>query len=150
MSKCWLSRSKWAAMQPYCVERWGGFARQSRWERSEVSASLTHIQRVWILMSQQRDESRAQWVIDHTWISLLPVNSFWVMDKPGLWSGPAGLCLSVHAYVCAFTCSSTVSVCVCVCFVFKQTHGRTWTCVQVDELAVITNQSYVQRLCKFH
>lgn len=96
-------------------------------ERSETAGALTQIQQVWILMSQLRKKCRAQWVIDHTWISLLPVNSFWVMDKPGLWSGPTALYslgerVCVFVYVgglrvngCGCSCVSVLTVQQCVC-----------------------------------
>lgn len=118
------------------MEGWGQFAaiqtESIGEEQSEMAGSLTQIQQVWILMRQQRNKSRAQWVIDHTWISSLPVNSLWVMDKPGLWSGPTAL-YSVGKRVCVHVCewfvgewvcelmcvwvylkSNTVCVCVCV------------------------------------
>lgn len=113
MSKCWLSRSKWACNATLMCEGMGGGvlapARQSRSERSEMARSLTQIQQVWLLMSQQRNKSTAQWVIDCTWISLLPVNSFWVMDRAGLCSEPTAL-YSAGEKVCVFVCMVSIWV----------------------------------------
>lgn len=139
MSKCWLSRS--------VTLTWGGMARaplptrQSRLERSSVKWVTVQIQQVWILMSQQMNKSRAQWVIDHTWISLLSVNSFWVIDKPGLWTGPAAALYSVDKRVCVSVCAwfvakmgvhahvcvgvPTVQQCVCACVCLYGARGCT-------------------------
>ena len=104
-------------MRPQCSEGQGVAASQTEsmgedWIRREVARSLTQKQQAWILMSYQKNKGRAQWVIDHTWISLLPVNSFWVMDKPGLWSGPAAL----------YSMGKRVCVCVRGCFKGERSH----------------------------
>lgn len=150
MSKHWLSRS--ATLTCGGLTRGVLHTRQSWLERTSVKWVRVQIQQVWVLMNQQMNKSRAQWVIDHTWISLLPVNSFWVIDKPGLWTGPAALC--THALLdkrCVFLCvgglwlsgcahsracrcaySSAIRVCLRVChLVCSQSQNDRCVCVCV-------------------